>query len=65
MNWDQIEGNWKQLTGKAQAKWGEITDDEWHKVEGRREEIVGLVQERYGESREAAERQVDEWSRNL
>src|SRR5260370_31047690 len=22
MNWDRIEGNWKQLKGKAREKWG-------------------------------------------
>ncbi|MCB2116994.1 MAG: CsbD family protein [Rhodobacteraceae bacterium] len=61
MNWDQIAGNWKQLKGKAQAKWGDITDDEWHSVEGRREQLVGLVQEKYGHAKEAAEREVDDW----
>ncbi len=61
MNWDQIEGNWKQLAGQAQAKWGKITDDEWQQAEGRREEIVGLVQERYGKGRQEAEREVDQW----
>ena len=28
MNWDVIEGNWKQLKGAAQQKWGELTNDE-------------------------------------
>lgn len=65
MNWDQIEGNWKQFAGKAQAKWGEITEDEMHKTEGRREEMIGLVQERYGDSRAEAERKVDEWAKSL
>jgi len=22
MNWDRIEGNWKQFKGKAKEKWG-------------------------------------------
>ncbi len=65
MNWDQVEGNWKQLKGKAQAKWGDITDDEWHKAEGRREELVGLVQEKYGHAKNEAEREVDDWLRNV
>src|SRR5713101_4757660 len=25
MNWDRIEGNWKQLKGKAREKWGKLT----------------------------------------
>ena len=65
MNWDQIAGNWKQLKGKAQAKWGDITDDEWHSAEGRREQLVGLVQEKYGHAKEAAEREVDAWMKSV
>lgn len=65
VNWDQIKGNWKQLKGKAQARWGDITDDTWHKLEGRREELVGVVQEKYGKSRDEAEREVDEWSNGV
>ena len=65
MNWDQIAGNWKQLKGKAQAKWGDITDDEWHSVEGRREELVGLVQTKYGHAKDAAETEVNKWMDGL
>ncbi len=65
MNWDQVKGNWKQLKGKAQAKWGDITDDEWHQAEGRREQLVGLVQQKYGRAKGEAEREVDEWMRGV
>lgn len=61
MNWDQIEGKWKQLTGSVQAKWGDITDDEVDQVDGRRERLVGLIQEKYGKAKADAEREVDEW----
>ena len=64
MNGDQVEGNWKQLRGKAQAKWGDITDDEWDQAEGRRKELVGLVQKKYGKAREEAEREVDDWMKD-
>ena len=50
MNWDQIAGAWKELKGKAQTRWGEITDDEWTQVKGNREELVGLIQRRYGKA---------------
>lgn len=62
MNWDQVEGSWKQVMGKAQAKWGDITEQDWHSTQGRREQIVGLVQKKYGHAKEAAEREVDEWA---
>lgn len=61
MNWDQIEGKWKQLKGAAQEKWGELTNDDLDRAEGNRERLVGLVQERYGKAREVAEREVDDW----
>jgi uncharacterized protein YjbJ (UPF0337 family) len=65
MNWDQIEGNWKEFKGKAQAQWGKLTDDELDRVEGRRTELIGLVQQKYGQTREEVERDIDAWlSRN-
>ena len=27
MNWDRIEGNWKEFKGKVQQKWGKLTDE--------------------------------------
>ncbi len=61
MNWDQIEGNWKQVKGKARAKWGDLTDDDVDSVNGRRDELVGKIQERYGMERAKAEKEVDDW----
>jgi uncharacterized protein YjbJ (UPF0337 family) len=63
MNTDEIAGKWKEMKGKARAKWGDITDDDWDRIEGKREQIVGLVQQKYGRAREDAEREVDEWMR--
>lgn len=61
MNWDQIEGKWKQVKGQARSKWGELTDDDLDRVEGNRERLVGKVQERYGIAKDEAERQVSEF----
>ena len=65
MNWDMIKGQWHQMKGAVKAKWGEITDDEADKADGDREKMVGLVQKKYGVARDEAERQVDEWSKQL
>jgi uncharacterized protein YjbJ (UPF0337 family) len=65
MNWDRIEGNWKQFKGRARQQWGKLTDDELDQVEGRREELVGRIQERYGIARDEAERQVRDWETRL
>jgi uncharacterized protein YjbJ (UPF0337 family) len=65
MNWDQIEGNWKQLRGQAQQKWGNLTNDDLDVVEGRRDELIGKIQERYGVAKEEAEKQVDDWMNSV
>lgn len=65
MNKDTLEGNWKQLSGKAKAQWGKLTDDDLDVIEGRATELAGKIQERYGIEREEAERQVDEWQKSL
>ena len=64
MNWDRIEGNWKQLKGKAQSQWGKLTDDDFDVVAGKREQLAGKIQERYGIAKDAAERQVSDWERS-
>ncbi|HUU24257.1 MAG TPA: CsbD family protein [Methyloceanibacter sp.] len=65
MNWDRIEGNWKQFSGKAQQQWGKLTNDDLDVVEGRRAELVGKIQERYGIAKDEAEQQVDSWLQNV
>jgi uncharacterized protein YjbJ (UPF0337 family) len=65
MNWQMIEGNWKQFKGRARKKWGELTDDDLDRVAGRRTELVGVLQARYGKAKEQAEREADEWLKKL
>ncbi|MGA7882855.1 MAG: CsbD family protein [Terrimicrobiaceae bacterium] len=61
MNWDRIEGNWKQLKGKVKAQWGELTDDDLRAIEGHREQLEGKLQQRYGYAKERAKKEVDDW----
>jgi len=65
MNWDQIEGKWKQFTGSARERWGKLTDDDWQTIAGKKEQLVGRIQERYGIAKVEAEKQADEWSHAL
>lgn len=65
MNWDRIEGNWKQVKGAAKEQWGKLSNDDFDVIEGRRDKLVGRIQEQYGIAKDEAERQVDAWSRNL
>jgi uncharacterized protein YjbJ (UPF0337 family) len=62
VNWDEIEGNWKQA---VREKWGDLTDDGLDRIAGNREQFVGRLQKRYGTARDQAERDVDAWARDL
>ncbi|SER81133.1 Uncharacterized conserved protein YjbJ, UPF0337 family [Tranquillimonas rosea] len=61
MDWDQVKGNWKQMKGRVQARWGQLTDDEVEEAAGNRERLEGLIQERYGETKEQVRADVDSW----
>jgi len=65
VNWDQIEGKWKEFKGKAKQNWGKLTDGDLDVIEGSRDELIGKVQYRYGVAREEAEREVDDWRRSI
>jgi uncharacterized protein YjbJ (UPF0337 family) len=58
MNWDIVEGNWKQFKGNVKAQWGKLTDDQLDVIAGRRVELAGKIQEAYGITTDQAERQV-------
>jgi uncharacterized protein YjbJ (UPF0337 family) len=62
MNWDQLEGKWKQYSGKAKEKWGKLTDDDLEVIRGRRDQLIGKIQERYGIAKQEAEKQVAEFA---
>jgi uncharacterized protein YjbJ (UPF0337 family) len=50
MNWDRIEGNWKQFSGKVKEKWGKLTEDDLQVINGRRDQ---------------AKKELDDWSNSL
>jgi uncharacterized protein YjbJ (UPF0337 family) len=61
MNWDRIEGNWKQFKGRVQQQWGDLTDDDLDRIEGKRNELTGRLQARYGYAKDKAEQEIDSW----
>jgi len=65
MNWDTIEGNWKEFKGRVREQWGRLTNDEVDVIGGRQDKLVGKLQEHYGIARDEAERQVREWTDTL
>jgi uncharacterized protein YjbJ (UPF0337 family) len=65
MNWDQVQGNWKQWSGRIREKWGKLTDDELTTAAGRREQLSGLLQERYGIAADQAHKELDAMIREV
>ena len=65
MNWEQVEGRWKQLTGSAKENWNKLSDDELQKISGKREQLAAKIQETYGISRREAEKQVWDWGKTV
>ncbi len=63
MNWDRIEGQWKQRRGKAVHQWGRMMNDDLAAIAGKYEELVGTLQEKYGIARQEAKMQVDEFKK--
>ena len=61
MDWDRVEGNWKQARGKIKEQWGKPTDDDLDVINGRRDQLEGKLQERYGYAQDQVRRDVDDW----
>jgi uncharacterized protein YjbJ (UPF0337 family) len=65
MNWDEVKGDWKQLSGKVKAQWAKLTDDDLALVNGKREELAGKLQKHYGHTKEEAEKHIDNFIKTL
>lgn len=60
INKDVILGKWKEISGEAQKKWGELTENDLEKVKGNFNAMVGLVEQKLGISREDAQKKVED-----
>ena len=65
MNWDRVQGDWKQFSGKVKEKWGQLTDDDLTQINGNREQLEGKIQARYGTAKDQVKKDVDTWVNNL
>jgi uncharacterized protein YjbJ (UPF0337 family) len=62
MDWDRVEGNWKQVKGKVKEKWGKLTDDDLDVISGKRDQLEGKLQERYGWAKDQVRKDIDDWA---
>jgi uncharacterized protein YjbJ (UPF0337 family) len=65
MDWNRVEGNWKQFKGQVKEQWGKLTDDDLDQINGRRDQLEGKLQERYGYAKDRVRSDVDNWVDNL
>jgi uncharacterized protein YjbJ (UPF0337 family) len=61
MDWNRVEGNWKQFKGRVKEKWGDLTDDDLDKINGQRDQLEGVIQERYGTAKDQVRKDIDAW----
>jgi len=65
MNWDQIKGDWHQLSRRLREKWKELTTEELTSIAGRRDLLEVLLQKRYGYDQQRAGAEVDKFATAL
>lgn len=63
--WEHIAGEWKQFSGEAKKRWGQLTDDELTQIDGNRKTLASLLQKRYNIAKKEADKQIDAWAANL
>ncbi len=61
MDWNRVEGNWKQFKGRVKEQWGKLTDDDLDQINGQRDQLEGKIQEHYGQARDQVRQDVDDW----
>jgi uncharacterized protein YjbJ (UPF0337 family) len=65
MNWDQIKGDWHQLSRRLKEKWKKLTDDDLSAIAGRRDQLEGVLQTRYGYNKQQAGIELDKFTTGL
>lgn len=61
MDWNRVEGSWKQIKGNVKEQWGKLTDDDLDVIAGNRDKLEGTIQERYGYEKDRTRKDVDDW----
>ncbi len=61
MNWDLIEGKWKEMKGQVRQKWAKMTDSDFDQIGGKKDQLAGWLQKQYGYTKDQAERELDDF----
>jgi uncharacterized protein YjbJ (UPF0337 family) len=65
MNWEQVEGSWREFKGKLRTKWAKLTDDDLDQIAGKKDVLLGRLQQHYGYKKDEAERQLDDFIKGV
>lgn len=72
MNWNQIQAGWKQLKGRAQQRWGQLTHNalmtiagKRARIDGKRAQLAGELQEKYVHDKAVSEKELDDFAKSL
>lgn len=58
MNWNQVEGNWKQFKGIVKERWEKLSDDELTAIAGKRDRLAMKIREKYRIEKIEVEKQL-------
>ena len=63
-NQQTLQGNWNEIKGKLQSKWGSLTDDDLQVFNGNVDQLMGTIQRKTGEARESIEQFFEQFRSN-
>ena len=61
MNWDQIKGDWHQLSRRLKEKWAKLTNEDLRAISGSRGQLVTVLQEHYAYDKDRAETELNKF----
>lgn len=65
MDWNRIEGLWKEFQGKLKEQWGQLADDDLTAINGKHDQLEGRLQQRYGFAKDRVRKDIDSWFSTL
>src|SRR5437868_13164850 len=65
MDWNRVDGNWKEVKGQVKEKWAKLTNDDLTEINGKRDQLEGRLQKRYGYAKDQARKDVYTWISTL
>jgi len=58
MDKDRIKGKMKQVEGKIEDAYGDLTNNPAHDIKGKAKQVEGKIQENWGKAKDAARKQA-------